>query len=150
MMISNAAGPHTESIELEYDLAHAPEKVWRALTDPALLTQWLLPSIGFRAEHGAAFTFNAPPQPEWDGKVHCRMLEIDVHQKLSWSWVVGDIDTIVTFILTPTVDGTHLTIIQSGFKVGQKRNVAGARYGWKMMSGKLTDVLNTMETQEAP
>jgi uncharacterized protein YndB with AHSA1/START domain len=150
MMISNAAGSHTEWIELEFDLAHAPEKVWRALTDPTLLTQWLLPSIGFKAEQGAAFTFNAPPQPAWDGTVHCRMLEIDVPRKLSWSWVAGDIDTIVTFILTPTVAGTHLTIKQSGFKVDQKRNVAGARYGWNMMSARLIDVLDTMETQEAP
>lgn len=150
MMIRSDAGSHAESIELEYDLAHAPEKVWRALTDPALLSQWLLPSIGFKAEQGAAFTFDAPSQPEWDGTVRCRMLEIDIHRKLSWSWVVGDIDTIVTFTLTPTVAGTHLGIMQSGFKVDQKRNVAGARYGWKMMTSKLIDVLKTMETQEAP
>jgi len=37
----------TESISFDFDLPHPPEKVWRALTDPDLLAQWLLPSAGF-------------------------------------------------------------------------------------------------------
>jgi len=31
--------------------------------------------------------------------------------------------------------------VQSGFRPDQKRNFGGARYGWKMMGGKLDDVL---------
>jgi hypothetical protein len=34
--------------------------------------------------------------------------------------------------------------VQSGFTAAQKRNLAGARYGWKMMSGRLVDVLGRM------
>ena len=60
---------------------------------------------------------------------------------LSWSWVVGDIDTVVTLTLKPTADGTHLTLVQSGFREQQRRNLNGARYGWKMMGSKLIDVL---------
>ena len=136
-----AASSHTESIAFEFDLAHAPAKVWRALTDPVLLAEWLLPSIGFRAEPGAAFTFSAPPQPGWDGTVSCRCLEIEAGRMLSWSWVVGDIDTVVTFTLAPSASGTRLSLVQSGFKADQKRNVSGARYGWKMMGGKLAELL---------
>jgi len=136
-----AAAPHTESIAFDFDLPHPPEKVWRALTDPALLSEWLLPALNFKLETGNEFTFSAPPQPGWDGRVDCRLLEIEIHQKLSWSWVVGDIDTILTFTLTPTASGTRLMVVQSGFKPDQKRNVAGARYGWKMMGGKLMEVL---------
>jgi uncharacterized protein YndB with AHSA1/START domain len=55
--------------------------------------------------------------------------------------VVGDIDTVVTFTLTPSGSGTRLVVVQSGFKPHQKRNVAGARYGWKMMAGKLVELL---------
>jgi hypothetical protein len=31
--------------------------------------------------------------------------------------------------------------VQSGFKPDQKQNFGGARYGWKMMGGKLVDLL---------
>lgn len=130
-----------ESITFEFDLSHSPQKVWRALTDPELLTQWLLPVVGLELEPGAAFTFKAPPQPEWDGIVNCRFLEIEPRKKLSWTWVVGDIDTVVTFTLTPTESGTQLSLVQSGFKPNQKRNLGGARYGWKMMGGRLIDLL---------
>lgn len=131
----------TEAISFDFDLPHAPEKVWRALTDPELLTEWLLPVVALKLEPGAAFTLQAPPQPGWDGSVNCRFLEIEVQRKLSYTWVVGDIDTVVTFTLTPTASGTQLSLVQSGFKPHQKQNIGGARYGWKMMGEKLVDLL---------
>jgi uncharacterized protein YndB with AHSA1/START domain len=134
----------SESLSFEFDLHHVPEKVWRALTDPVLLAEWLLPVIDLELEPGAAFTFKAPPKPGWDGTVNCRFLEIEAHRKLSWQWVVGDIDTVVTFALTPTASGTRLSLMQSGFKPHQKQNRAGARYGWKMMGGKLVDLLERL------
>lgn len=140
-VIEKTEASQTESISFEFDLDHAPEKVWRALTNPALLSQWLLPIVELELEPGAAFTFRAEPQPGWDGIVNCRLLEIERFRKLSYAWVVGDIDTMVTFELTPTASGTRLSLVQSGFKPHQKRNFGGARYGWRMMGGKLVDVL---------
>jgi len=133
----------SESIAFEFDLPHAPKKVWRALTDPALLAEWLLPVVDLELEPGAAFTFMAPLQPGWDGTVNCRFVEIEPQRKLTYTWVVGDnwLDTVVTFTLTPTASGTRLSLVQSGFKPDQKRASGGARYGWKMMGGKLVDVL---------
>jgi uncharacterized protein YndB with AHSA1/START domain len=131
----------TEAITLEFDLRHSLEKVWRALTDPVLLAEWLLPVVDLELEPGAAFTLQAPPQPGWDGIVNCRFLEIDARRKISWRWVVADIDTIVTFTLAPTPSGTRLSLVQSGFRPDQKQNFGGARYGWKMMGGKLIDLL---------
>jgi len=135
----------TESITFEFDLSHSPQKVWRALTDPKLLTEWLLPVVGLELAPGAEFTFKAPPQPEWDGIVNCRFLEIEPRKKLSWAWVVGDIDTVVTFTLSPTDSGTRLSLVQSGFRPDQKKNSGGARYGWKMMGGKLVDLLQRID-----
>ncbi|MET0386164.1 MAG: SRPBCC domain-containing protein, partial [Polyangiales bacterium] len=66
------AKAQTESLSFEFELRHAPAKVWRALTEPELLAKWLLPIVGFDLEPGAAFTFKAPPQPGWDGHVSCR------------------------------------------------------------------------------
>jgi uncharacterized protein YndB with AHSA1/START domain len=131
----------TESIAFEFDLQHAPEKVWRALTDPVLLAEWLLPAVDFQLEPGAAFAFQTQPQPGWDGTVSCRFLEIEAQRKLSYAWVAGEIDTVVTFALTPTASGTRLSLVQSGFKPNQKQNFAGARYGWKWMGGRLVDLL---------
>ena len=75
--------------------------------------------------------------------MNCRILEIEAQSKLSYAWVVGDmaLDTVVTFTLTPTASGTRLSLVQSGFKPEQKQNFGGARYGWKMMGGKLVDLL---------
>jgi uncharacterized protein YndB with AHSA1/START domain len=139
--IDKTAGSQTESILFEFDLRHSPEKVWRALTDPVLLAEWLLPVVGLKLEPGVAFTFKTQPYPGWDGTVNCRMLEIEPQRKLSYTWGVPFLDTVVTFTLTPTASGTRLSLVQSGFKPEQKREFGGARYGWKMMSGKLVDLL---------
>jgi len=131
-----------ETISFEFDLPHPPEKVWRALTDPVLLAEWLLPVFGFKLEPGAAFTFKTPQSyPGWDGTVNCQFVEIEPGRKLSYNWTVPFLDTVVTFTLTPTASGTRLSLVQSGFKPEQKRESGGARYGWKMMGGKLVDLL---------
>jgi uncharacterized protein YndB with AHSA1/START domain len=137
------ASSQTEAISFEFDLHHAPEKVWRALTDPALLAEWLLPVVGLELEPGVSFAFKRDPMPGWDGTVKCRMLEIEAQRKLSYTWVVGEmeIDTVVTFTLEPTRLGTRLSLVQSGFRASQKRNFGGARYGWKMMGEKLLELL---------
>ena len=137
------APSQTDSIRFEFDLPHAPQKVWRALTDPVLLAEWLLPVVELDLAPGAAFTFKAPPQPGWDGRVECRFLEIEAGKKLSYTWVVGDmeIDTVVTFTLAPTESGTRLSLVHSGFKPDQKGAFGGQRYGWTMMGGKLADLL---------
>ena len=61
--IDKTAPSQTESLSFDFDLQHSPEKVWRALTDPELLAEWLLPVVGFRTEPGAAFTFKTQPYP---------------------------------------------------------------------------------------
>src|SRR5215470_5178350 len=114
--IDKTTPSQSESIAFEFDLHHAPEKVWRALTDPALLSEWLLPVIDLKLVRGAAFKFKTQPHPGWDGIVNCRLLEIEAHRKLSLAWVVGDMDTVVTFTLAPTAVGTRLSLVQSGLK----------------------------------
>jgi uncharacterized protein YndB with AHSA1/START domain len=136
------AASQTEALAFEFELKHPPQKVWRALTDPALLAEWLLPAVGLKLAPGAEFMFKTQPQPGWDGTVNCRFVEIDPNKKLSYTWSgLPDQDTVVTFTLTPTATGTHMLLVQSGFKPDQKKNWGGARYGWKMMGGKLVDLL---------
>jgi uncharacterized protein YndB with AHSA1/START domain len=133
----------TEALAFQIDLDHAPEKVWRALTDPALVSEWLLPVVEQKLdlEPGATFTFKTDPHPPWDGTVDCQLVEIEENRKLAYTWRVPFLDTVVTFTLAPTDSGTRLSIVQSGFKPDQKQNFGGARYGWKMMSGRLVELL---------
>ena len=144
-VIDTTARGQSDALSFEIDLPHPPEKVWRALTDPALLAEWLLPvlDLDLRLEPGAAFTLKTQPHGDWDGAVHCRFVEIEPQRTLRYTWGVGDmaLDTVVTFTLAPAGSGTRLSLVQSGFKPDQKQNFGGARYGWRMMSGKLVDLL---------
>ncbi|HEY0707587.1 MAG TPA: SRPBCC domain-containing protein [Polyangia bacterium] len=137
----NTATGSRDTLSLEFELKHPKEKVWRALTDPTLLAEWLLPVIEFKLEEGAAFTYKTQPYPGWDGIVNCKMLEIEPHKKLKYTWGVPFLETVVTFTLAPTASGTRLSIEQSGFKPDQQREFGGARYGWNMMTGKLVELL---------
>ena len=133
-----------EALSFEFELKHPPAKVWRALTEPALLAEWLLPVVHQKLalEPGSTFTLQTQAFPGWDGTVNCRMLEIEEQRKLSYTWVAGDIvDTVVTFTLTPTASGTRLSLVQTGFKPSHKQAFGGARYGLNMMGGKLVDLL---------
>ena len=139
--VDTTAQSPTDSISFEFDLHHSPEKVWRALTDPVLLAEWILPVVELKLEPGGRVHVQDEPYPGWDGTVNCRFVEIEAYRKLSYTWSVPFLDTVVTFTLTPTASGTRLSLVQSGFKPDQKQNFGGARYGWKMMGGKLVDLL---------
>ena len=138
----------SEFIAFELEVAHAPAKVWRALTEPALLTEWLLPVVDqqLTLAAGSSFALKTEPKPGWDGRVDCRVIEVDPHRTITYSWVAGDmeLDTVVTFTLTPTESGTRLSLVQSGFKPTQKQASGGARYGWRLMGGRLVDLLGRM------
>jgi uncharacterized protein YndB with AHSA1/START domain len=143
-LVDTTAPSQRESLSLEFELPHSPAKVWRALTEPALLAEWLLPVVDLRLEPGATFMFRTQPYPGWDGTVSCRVLEIEPQRKLSYAWTVPFLDTVVTFTLAPTASGTRLSLVQSGFQPTQKREFGGARYGWTMMGGKLVELLARM------
>ena len=143
--VDTTSPAQSAALSFEFDLRHSPQKVWRALTDPSLLAEWLLPIAEGALERGSAFTFKTEPHPGWDGTVNCRVLESEPQKRLSYTWVVGDaIDTVVTFTLAPTPSGTRLSLVQSGFRPDQKQNFGGARYGWKLMGGRLVDLLGRM------
>jgi uncharacterized protein YndB with AHSA1/START domain len=113
-----------KSIVVDYELDQPPEKVWRALTEPALLAAWLM-SNDIRAEVGHKFTFRAPPVQGWDGVVYCEVLAVDAPRLLRYSWLGGKeemtgygrrLETIVTWTLTPTKNGgTLLHLEHAGF-----------------------------------
>lgn len=126
----------TRNLKFEAYYPHPPAKVWRALTEPQLIEKWLMPN-DFRAEVGHRFQFTAPPQPGWDGKVYCEILECEPPRRLVYSWKNNLIDTFVRFTLREENDGTWLTLEHNGF-AGLKglmvSYILGS--GWKGMVAK--------------
>lgn len=122
-------------ILLERDLPHPAEKVWRALTQPHLLEEWLM-KTDFRADAGAAFSFSA----EW-GAVRGEVLEAEPLRSLSYTWGDGHLDSVVTWTLTETETGTLLRLEQTGFPADQPRYFMGAMAGWPRFLDKLEQVL---------
>jgi uncharacterized protein YndB with AHSA1/START domain len=145
-----APAAETQSIIVEYDLPHAPGKVWRALTDPALVERWLMPN-DMRAEVGHRFTFRARPMPGWDGICHCEVLTVEEEKRLRYSWVGGTdgqdgigsrLDSVVTWTLTPKGSGTLLRLEHTGFlpKNASALDIMGK--GWRdHIAAKMAGVL---------
>ena len=125
----------TRSVVIERELAHPPEKIWRALTQPHLIEEWLMKS-DFKPAVDHRFNFRA----DW-GSVDCRVLEIEPHRTLSYSWAAYGLESVVTWTLTPTGAGTQLRMEQSGFRPDQEQAYQGAQYGWRQFLTKLEQVL---------
>jgi uncharacterized protein YndB with AHSA1/START domain len=110
------------TIHIVNEYPHPPAKVWRALTDPAIIPRWTAEGLGaraegFRAEVGARFKFVAKRQPWWRGFVECEVLEARAPSLLRYSWVgdEGDAPTVVTYQLEPCGAGTRFTFDHTGF-----------------------------------
>jgi uncharacterized protein YndB with AHSA1/START domain len=98
--------------------------VWKALTSAELIGRWLMPN-DFVAEVGRRFTFRTRPMGDWDGVVHCEVLELVPQEKLVYSWKGGSrgnagygsaLDSVVTWTLAPAAGGTHLRMVHAGFR----------------------------------
>jgi uncharacterized protein YndB with AHSA1/START domain len=125
----------TRSIVIERELRHPPEKLWRALTQGALIEEWLMQN-DFQPVVGQRFNFRATPMPHWNGVVDCQVLVVEPNRRLSYTWnasgeeAAGGLKTIVTWTLTPTRDGVLVRMEQSGFRPEDETNYRGANYGW--------------------
>lgn len=105
------------AIHVDEFLPHPAPRVWRALTDPELIAKWLMPN-DFKAVVGHRFTFTTDPVPqvEFDGTVHCEVLEIEPERLLRIAWRGGPtLSTTVTWTLVPEGTGTRLFLVHEGF-----------------------------------
>lgn len=134
----------TLSVVVERELSFPPEKIWRALTQPHLLEDWLMKN-DFKPVVGHQFRLRMDPLPNWDGVIDCRVLIVEPNKTLSYTWGALGLETAVTFILTPTSTGTHLRMEQTGFRRDQPQNYQGAKYGWQKFLGQLEQLLARMQ-----
>ena len=125
----------TLSVVVEREIPHPPEKIWRALTQPHLIQDWLMKN-DFRPVVGHHFNFRA----DW-GAVDCQVLAVEPNKTLSYTWAAYDLKSVVTWTLTPTSAGTHQRMEQSGFRPDQRQAYQGAKGGWPRFFAALERVL---------
>ena len=140
------AATETRSVVIEREFAYPPERLWRALTQPHLIEEWLMKN-DFKPTVGHRFNLRG----EWGGVLDCEVLAIEPQRALAYTWnfshedAAFDLKSIVTFTLTPTGAGTHLRVEQAGFSSTQKQAYGGAHAGWKQFFDKLDAVLARAE-----
>jgi uncharacterized protein YndB with AHSA1/START domain len=125
----------TRSVIVEREIPYSPEKIWRALTQPHLIEEWLMKN-DFKPVVDHRFSFRA----DWGG-VDCQVLEVEPHKTLSYTWGALGLESVVTWTLTPTGTGTHLRMEQSGFRPDQEQAFQGAKFGWRKFFKSLEQVL---------
>jgi len=99
-------------------------RIWRALTQPELIAEWLLKS-DFAPEVGRAFRF----VQDW-GEIECRVIEVEPETSLAYTWAAFGLESTVTWTLIPTGQGTRLRMEQAGFRRDQEEAYRGARAAW--------------------
>ncbi len=133
--------PATEPlcVVVERELPFPPEKIWRALTQPHLIEEWLM-KCDFKPVVDYRFDFRA----DW-GAVACQVLTVEPNRTLSYTWGDHVLKSVVTWTLTSTRTGTHLRMEQSGFRPDQPRYFQGAKAGWTRFFANLEQVLARMD-----
>lgn len=134
------------SVVVEREIPFPPEKVWRALTQPHLIEEWLMRN-DFTPEVGHRFKLRG----DWGGVLECEVLAVEPHSSLSYTWnfpnddPAFDLESVVTFTLTSTPTGTLLRMEQSGFKPDQRQAFGGARAGWQEFFSRLEKTVANLD-----
>jgi len=129
------AAAQTLFVVVEREIAFPPEKIWRALTQPHLIEEWLMKN-DFKPVVGHGFSLRA----DW-GIVDCEVRTVEPNKTLSYTWRARGLESVVTWTLTPTSTGTHLRMEQSGFRLDQQQAYQGARHGWPRFFAALEQVV---------
>ncbi len=129
------AATETRSVVVEREIPFPPEKIWRALTQPHLIEEWLMKN-DFKPVVDHRFNLRG----DW-GAVDCKVLEVEPNKTLSYTWAAMGLESVVTWTLSPTGTGTLLRMEQTGFRPDQQQAYQGAKYGWQQFFGKLEETL---------
>jgi uncharacterized protein YndB with AHSA1/START domain len=136
----------TRAVVVEREIPYPPEKIWRALTQPHLIEEWLMKN-DFKPVVGHRFNLRG----EWGGVLDCEVVAVEPNKMLSYTWnfkhddAAFNLKSVVTFTLTPTSTGTHLRMDQSGFRSDQKQAYQGAKHGWQQFFANLEQVLGRID-----
>ena len=149
-MSAAALNAETKDIVIDEVFPHTAETIWKALTSAQLIARWLMQPTGFEAVEGKAFTFQTTPGGNWDGVIHCRVLEVVANRRLVYAWRGGDarnagygapLDTVVTWSLTPVEAGTRIQLVHAGFVLPRNESAYTVMSGgWKKVVRQLDEI----------
>jgi uncharacterized protein YndB with AHSA1/START domain len=135
----NERTTETRSVVVEREIPYPPEKIWRALTQPHLIEEWLMKN-DFKPVVGHRFDLRA----DW-GAVDCQVVTVEPNKTLSYTWEAHGLESVVTWTLTPSITGTRLRMDQSGFRPDQQQAYQGAKAGWPRFFEALEQLLARTE-----
>jgi uncharacterized protein YndB with AHSA1/START domain len=132
-------------------LIHASKtKIWKALTDPALIKEYLFGTETITDWHvGSDLIF----QGEWQGQPYKdkgHILEITPEQILSydyWSGFSGTEDkpenySVITYLMQEEDDNVNLSVTQKGF--ASKENQDHSESGWSQVLEKIKEIAEAL------
>jgi len=131
----NQISNETLSVIVERDIPYPAEKIWRALTQPHLIEEWLMKN-DFKPVIDHSFKLSG----DW-GSVDCQVQAIEPNKSLSYTWNAFGLESVVTWTLTATSTGTRLRMEQEGFKPDQQQFYQGAQASWPQFIEKMEQVL---------
>ncbi|MDI4235478.1 MULTISPECIES: SRPBCC domain-containing protein [unclassified Bradyrhizobium] len=133
--------PDTQEIVVDQIFPHAPETIWKTLTNGELMSRWIMAPTGFEPVEGKHFTFQTKPAGAWDGTIHCQVLEVKRNERLAYAWKGGHeenvgygslLNTVVTWTLSKVENGTRLRLVHSGFVLPRNDTAyKNMSEGWK-------------------
>lgn len=149
-MTNAALKSRTQEIVVDEVFPHAPETIWKTLTNGELMGRWLMAPTGFEPVVGKHFTMKTTPAGAWDGVIHCQVLEVKPNARFVYAWKGGHednvgygapLDTVVTWTLAGVEAGTRVRLVHSGFELPRNETAfKGMSDGWKKVVRQL-DVL---------
>ena len=119
-------------------LINAPvSKVWKALTDKNELKEWMQAPTTFEPVIGKEFMYKHEKTENWDGNIYCKVMEVEVNKKLSFTWSsqMIEAETLVTILISEVDGKTELSLIHTGWeKVPaeiRSQMIDGHNNGWE-------------------
>lgn len=138
-----------DTIERTLELAHTPERVWRAITEPDEVSRWFPERSTVAAHAGAEGLLIWPEQSH-----RTRVVTFDPPRHYAYEWQHlpakdgdGSFESIphtrVDFRLEAITGGTRLFLVESGFAAFpdelHESGFADHESGWTQMLGRLAD-----------
>ncbi|OCJ17526.1 ATPase [Rhizobium sp. AC44/96] len=140
-----------QDIVVDEVFPHAPETIWRTLTSGDMIARFLMKPNGFEPVVGNRFTFQTTPAGEWDGVIHCEVVDVEPNRHFAYSWKGGHatnvgygslLDTVVSWSLSAVDGGTRLRLVHSGFVTPRNdtafRNMSE---GWKKVVPRIGPII---------
>ncbi len=134
----------TRTIDHQYFIHAGVARVFKAISEPVLLTRWLADRAELDLRTGGRYMLEWRGGPRHEGRV----LEVVRGRRLTltWTWEgVGLRDTRFRLSLKPKGRGTLLRVTHSGFPTeGRWVDLyAGTEWGWAYFAMNLKSVLET-------